>query len=573
MSSFNDTSGYSGNSSTLDDAQTGDGSRLEDQTSPSPSRISGSEIDRRTASFTDEEATFYEDEYTSGYDTRTYDTRTYDTRTHDDSSFPQSPRSDELSSTFASFYLESDAARKVKSTISFLRKPLLFFSFALPGTGGIGAMCRVVHAVTVAAAQRRATERPAALNNLRALPDGYTDMPAWMKQARLALPSFVETAVKKVLRSSGVPSLADLQRERWRGAMEGLKRAGEEIISQATYVTSGPMVPLVVFLPLFSVAVITVARRVVAQQHALHQEEEEVEELGLYEDEGMEHIPPQGSLDASRIPDESEIMPDKVPVKDMSNNIEDYYDNDKTGATGNSHSVRPIMGALHKAHSSVQAPSESHTNPHTMSTSRDLSPISSVHEEAFKHVLPHHADAAASVALSMDEALPRGISSAPYALKGDAVAALVGSPSAKEVDVLLVAAARYNCRRLILPDSLPESALASMAPSLSIERVADVMEYIMDVEEPRGLTTIGVFLRPITDDAVELSLFTHPSAAVYVFVPATGSDENLVAHLVDRRIYVSSSLEEPIPANACFYDRSVKERSGVVVGNGNVAHQ
>ncbi|RNC60920.1 hypothetical protein TcCL_ESM01382 [Trypanosoma cruzi] len=128
MSSLNETLDQNTStvySDTNDGGQTGDTSRAEEQGSLLTSHHTMSETDLRTGSFLDEEQTQYE--YTTGYDSRTYYSRTFETRTYDDSSFPQSPRSDELSSTFASFYMESEAARKVKSTIFFLRRPLMFF--------------------------------------------------------------------------------------------------------------------------------------------------------------------------------------------------------------------------------------------------------------------------------------------------------------------------------------------------------------------------------------------------------------------------------------------------------------
>ncbi|KAH9598486.1 hypothetical protein LSM04_000764 [Trypanosoma melophagium] len=588
MSSFNDSTEYTNNASTLNSDVTYDrestdaSSYTEGQNSMSPSRKSGSENDYTNRSLSNTAGGVgNDDSYLSGYEsrtyTRTYDTRTYDSYTYDDSSIPQSPRSDELSSTFASFYLESETFRKIRSTISFLRKPLIFFSLAIPGTGGIGAICRVVHAVTVGAVQRRSGITSNTLHNPYDLPDGYMRMPAWVQQARLSLPPFVEGLVKKILNSTGVPALADLQRERWAKAMEELRRAGGEIVSQTTQVTSGPMVPLVVFLPLFSFVAVSVAHRIVARRQALAEEEddnmlEREDELDIFGSTEIEDMPFLRSVDTSKNFMKAtsaaltayEQSPNGKTNQLNDDNLKNHSNDLPTGVAG----LPPRPATL--------APSESPTNPYTVPTSRDLSPVSSIPEDGITYGDSPGAKETAA-ATGTRGGVPVGIPTtpiqmvrtAPYALKGDVVAALVGEPSTKEVNVLLVAAARYNCRRVVLPKSVPASLLVSVPPSLSVERVKDVMEHVMSVEEPRGLTTVGVFHRPVSEKTVDLSRFTHPSSAVYIFVPSGDEGEMVVSHLVEQCIYSSSSLDEPIPANACFYDRSAKERGSESTSNSN----
>ncbi|EAN86755.1 hypothetical protein C3747_4g732 [Trypanosoma cruzi] len=568
MSSLNETLDQNTStvySDTNDGGQTGDTSRAEEQGSLLTSHRTMSETDLRTGSFLDEEQTQYE--YTTGYDSRTYYSRTFETRTYDDSSFPQSPRSDELSSTFASFYMESEAARKVKSTIFFLRRPLIFFFMTLSGSGGIGTMCRVVHAITVAATQRHARHITSPLNDLNSLPDGYPSVPEWMRQARLALPSIVEVLVKKLLRTCGVPALADLQKDRWAAALGSLESAREEIISQTTHVVSGPMVPLVIFLPLFSFSVISIARRIVAlRQVRQAEEEEEFQQMGIDEAEKV-GIPHSAELSAIQEAEASNMSVDGAIVHTAK-----FYENREvtksavvtTSEVAATHvSVETNVSSFIKRPTGLHSPSENQTSPHTVPTSRDLSPVSVVTEDAMKTNQVFGANGPDSP-LPQERVPLQGLNVAPYALKGDVVAALLGTPTVKEVNVLLIAASRYNCRRVIIPSRVAASSLVSVSPSLSIERTDDVLQHVMSVEEPRGLTTVAVFLRPVTDDAVELSAYKHPSAAVYVFLAASGVEEDVVAHLVDQRIYSASSLDEPMPANACFYDRSVKEREGTV---------
>ncbi|ORC87636.1 uncharacterized protein TM35_000212420 [Trypanosoma theileri] len=613
MSSFNDSSDYTNNASTLNsdvtyDRESADASSYtEDRTSRSPSRKSTSDNDFTSGSISNgADGLVNDDSYLSGYDSRTYDSRTYDSRTYDtrtydtrtydsytyeDSSVPQSPRSDELSSTFASFYLESDTFRKIRSTISFLRKPLIFFSLAIPGTGGIGAICRVVHAVTVGAVQRRSSMTPKTFHNPYELPDGYMRFPPWMQNFRLSLPPLVENIVKKMLNNAGVPALTDLQRERWAKAMEELRRAGGEVVSHTTQVTSGPMVPLVVFLPLFSFVVISVARHIVARRQALAEDEEDEEENMLHMDDldifgstEIEGLPLLRSVDDSHsvIKNTTAALAAITAYEEGPNGNHNHLHDNLNSPSNNDDHHSSVSGLPPRP--ATLAPSESPTNPHTVPNSRDLSPVSSIHEEisTFEDVpngkgtattTTKPATPGTGTSIETGVGIPvtpiQMVRTAPYALKGDVVAAVVGEPAAKEVNVLLVAAARYNCRRVVLPKSVPSSLLVSVPPSLSVERVGDVMEYVMSVEEPRGLTTVGVFHRPVTDDTVDLSLFTHPSSAVYVFVPSGDVGEMVVSHLVERCIYSSPSLDEPIPANACFYDRSVKERASGSTSNNN----
>ncbi|RNF27278.1 uncharacterized protein Tco025E_00469 [Trypanosoma conorhini] len=591
MSSIMDTSGHNTStaySDTLDGGQTGDNNRMEDQTSFLTSQHTPSERDLTAGSYLNEEQSQYDDEYATGYDSRTYnsrtfdthtyDTRTYDSQTYDDSSFPQSPRSDELSSTFASFYLEGNVARKVRSAFSFLHRPLIFCSVVFAGSGGIGAMCRVVHAITLAAAQRHVSYKSSPLHDLHGLPAGYPNVPEWMQRARLGLPLMVEGLVKKLLCACGVPALADLQKDRWAGALGSLESAKNEIISQTTHVISGPMVPLVLFLPLLSFSAISVARGIVARRQARLG----AAEVGEEEEEGFPPLVLDGDERGGPFLRSSEIS--AVLAAEESNFAGAEEEEAETlkhpvqfGANGHAAegatslpaavSVRPF---LKKDTTGARSPSEDPTSPNTVPTSRDLSPVPLVDADALKATQGSGANGAGSPP-SAQRLHPQPPNAAPYALRGDVVAALIGNPTAKEINVLLIAASRYNCRRVIVPVQVPASALVSVPPSLTIERAEDVMQEVMSVEEPRGLTTVAVFLRPVTEDTVELSLFRHPSAAVYVFVAAHGVEEDVVSHLVDQRIYSTSSLDEPIPANACFYDRSVKERDGTIeVGSSGV---
>lgn len=550
-------------SGSVEGGPSGDVSQM-DETSLSPSRNTLSETDITGRSYLDDNQPTYDDDYTSGYETKTYFSRSFYTRTYDDSSFPRSPRSDELSSTFASFYFGGERTRKLTSTISFLRMPLLFFSVVLSGSGSIGALCRVVHAVTEAAARRRGAARQLVADNVHLLPSGYPCLPSWMQQARLALPSTVESVVKRVLYRYGVPALADLQKKRWAEVLKGLKSGKEEIVSQATRVTSGPMVPLVIFLPVFSFAVISLARGMVARQEARRSEEEEEREIERLEAEAARRMRLFRDSEVSAIAEaEMSVVSGDVPIE----NEREYVlgpRKKEEGKPNNTGTLGSHMGEIPRLPLGAHLLADNLTSPQTVPTSRDLSPISSIQDDVSRPMWNSGINGTESSSLLGLSAL-QGLRVAQYALQGEVVAVLAGRPSESDVSVFLVAAVRYGCSRLILPLSVPESLLVSVPLPIPTERVDDVMQRVMS-EESRGLTTVGVFLRRITEDTTELSQFTHPRSAVYVFVPAMTDNEDLIPHLVETRVFSTSSLDEPIPINACFYDRLIKERRAAAEG-------
>ncbi|AAZ12205.1 uncharacterized protein TEOVI_000352000 [Trypanosoma equiperdum] len=549
MNNANDTLDYSGNTSSTYSAAVNEEfltPTRRTHVSVSTSHVSSSEADFVTGSMVDDEE--YYNEYTSGYESRVY---THASFTYDEFS-SGSPNSDDLSSTFMSYYIDSVIGQKTRYFFSVLRKPIVFFSLILPGSNFVGSLGRLVYAVTVSASRRTAVNYSMGVETLCVLPKGYGHMPEHLQRARLALPSFVEYFAKMLLRLSGVPSLADLQKRKWLETVRILKSATGEIISQSAHRSSGPMIPLAVFLPVFSLSVITIARGVISRQQTYNEYEED--EDVAYE---AAHSGSYKGVAASRGLDALQLsgLDDSFPNLGSEKSNEVNYSGVETPKGS---PPAPELFPSPKPQGERHAPSETQTNPQTVPTSRDLSPDSSAVGDEFKLIMsPTSEDPGRAPSAASREAVrhPK-----QYDLRGDVVIALTGEPSPQEVDVLLMAAAKYKCRRVILPSLVADTALASVHPLVDVVKVSDVMEHVMSVEESEGRTTVGVFLRPVTDETEELRLFTHPTSVVYIFVPAAFLEANVIAHLVDRSVYYSASLDEPFPINVCLYDRLTKER-------------
>nr|CCC48779.1 conserved hypothetical protein [Trypanosoma vivax Y486] len=513
--------------------------------SVSSSRVTGSDTEYVTGSVTDDDETYYGD-YTSGYDARTHGDSTADTRAHDGSFVFESPQSDELSSTAGSILLDNEVVRKVQETFFFLRKPIAFLACVLPGSNFFGVFCRSVHAVT-ATSQRFLFKAYGIMDDTYFIPNRFVCTTPWLERARASLPSLVERFVKRALALAGVPSIADLQRRKWAEVMDSLKYASEDVASQVNFVTSEPMVPLAVFLPLFSLTTIAIARHIVLQR--LDDIREGVTtDVSLGGRGTLKSSASSPSVDGQHLSAVSDKSYE-LYIKRMQERREEVQ-----STTGG---IAPVPSLVMSAGLPKDDRSIS-THQSTLDTSVALgveSSVSSTHDDMLKLTLSPSSEVSE---LSPYKPLPVAVHEiGSHILGGEVVVALVGTPSQMEISVLLSAAVAYNCQKVILPASIPELNLASVPSSLTVVQVKDVMEHIVNVEEARGLNTVGVYLYPVTPDAIELTHFTHPKSVIYIFVPETERSGNVLAHFVDQCVYLSSS-DEPIPAHLCLYDRSTK---------------
>ncbi|MGB3726269.1 MAG: RNA methyltransferase [Glaciecola sp.] len=74
---------------------------------------------------------------------------------------------------------------------------------------------------------------------------------------------------------------------------------------------------------------------------------------------------------------------------------------------------------------------------------------------------------------------------------------------------------------------------------------------------PQGATVVAVEL---TEGAIPLPAFTHPSNAFYIFGPEDGSISQEVLNCCDHVVYIptASSLNLAVSANVVLYDRLAK---------------
>ncbi|KPI85056.1 hypothetical protein ABL78_5894 [Leptomonas seymouri] len=225
-------------------------------------------------------------EYSSGYDSMSYGDTVL-----------RSPHS-ELSSTFASFYYENEWAVRARSTLHFLRRPLYYFAFATAGSGAIGSIFRLATTVV-----KRHLDGGAGLVDLSLgalsggtgsvlnsagaqsgakLPSGYPNVPAWLQEVRASLPSAMEVPATWLLQRNNIPVLSDIvEQQQHVPSQAPLFSRAAAPPSLASHVTTGaqeawqswqkvgPAIPVALFLPLFSVVAIKVARHVRPNSHHL----------------------------------------------------------------------------------------------------------------------------------------------------------------------------------------------------------------------------------------------------------------------------------------------------------------
>jgi hypothetical protein len=252
-------------------------------------------------------------EYSSGYDSMTYGNTSL-----------RSPHS-ELSSTFASFYYENEFVVKARSTLRFLRRPLYYFAFATAGSGAVGSVFRLATTMV----QRNLDSSSAVgvgggvslgvlsgsagggLPNFRSgiseLPSGYPDVPAWLQEVRASLPTVLEVSATWLLRRNNIPVLSDLinqqQQQQHQLAQASLSTGASAAAAASglashvgtgvqeawqSWQKSGPAIPVALFLPLFSVVAIKIARLVRPNPHSVtellraQQEAEDAEVASAY---------------------------------------------------------------------------------------------------------------------------------------------------------------------------------------------------------------------------------------------------------------------------------------------------
>lgn len=194
-------------------------------------------------------------EYSSGYDSLSFSG--YEST--------RSPLSgSEMSSTFASFYYENEFLGRVRHTISFFRRPLYFAVFAVGGSGVMGSVFRAVRLLTRIHVESDLGRRPPFPTG-PPKPAGYPDLPAWLQEVRASLPVAVVKPAEWTLRWHGVPILSEVQRASQAAVQQRVSDGLEA--AKAAWRLSGPVVPIGLFLPLFTFIVLRISSKVLAKKH------------------------------------------------------------------------------------------------------------------------------------------------------------------------------------------------------------------------------------------------------------------------------------------------------------------
>lgn len=515
---------------------------------------------------------FYSGEYSSGYDNLGATSYGYG-----DSSI-RSPRSgSELSSTFASLYYDNEYIVRTRRTLSFFRRPIYFFLFSLGGSGAIGGVCRAVRvltkSITLPEPVAAVADRPPGA--AAGLPSGYPNVPDWLREVRVSLPAFIERPAEWTLQRHGVPILSELQR-----ASESVVRSVVQGVRE-TWRVSGPMVPIGIFLPLFTFGALQIASKVMSRRPAYGDSADfdfydsasnydgDANHSAITRDSpartsfsdgfSLSSPPRGGDLEGSVLsgapaaasPDRSggrNTTTDRSGSHYLGSTIPTLMhptDSPEHGAGGAplmmQQSAYPpktlSLGDDHLDLDGLRARSETQPPP-TSRAARSTSPGAAVGVGS----PPSPATSVDVLGLSpvVAGADASGVSPAPSApppaaaaatqrqhqtpVRGDVVAALLGEPTAAEANAVLLAAVKYGCSAVILPYTLSPSDMVAVPPSLDVEYVSKVVERAAAVAQRRSLAMTTVF-RSSTGSAAAtaaspLPYFIHPANALYIFMPA-----------------------------------------------------
>lgn len=535
-----------------------------------------------------------------------------DSFTYDDDTSLRSPRSaSEMSSTFASFFNENEYILQARETLDFLRRPVSYFLFAAVHSTAVGSICRlaqtfsrVVTTKNLEGSQPPTVEAIASL--CRAAPSGYPDVPGWLKEVRASLPAVLEQPAAWALRAYGIPILSELQQSSTAAVVSVSRQAADTL---ASWTASGPAIPVALFLPLFSLAAVQVARSVLAKQH--HTEFLYGDEKADIDDDGVsarnlsvkassqplsvlespirpasERTVGSGMVDAIFPLVVSPVVP-PVNMAAVSHPVAaDSVSPSSPGQWSQLQFYLQQQGQQGTAAPSgewgvegQQGSASSKSHAQTPLTHRHATQVES--GEIVAAVEPTASRPKFDSAVKPDSPPPRlpldvpaGSRQPPIgessrqdrALRGNVVAALIGSPSVTDVNVVLLAAARYGCSAVLLPAAVQvASGIAEVPPSLTLWYTNDVLHTCSEMREERGLGIIRVLSQSAHDGDVELIGYRHPMNAIYVFAPSADTTALTQAALAslrglaDAKVYVGVSSPD-VPVNQCLFDRLRKER-------------
>ncbi|CCW70202.1 unnamed protein product [Phytomonas sp. Hart1] len=544
----------------------------------------------RTASDTISQPLPYESEdYSSGYGSLSYDY---------DSSDLRSGSASELSSTLLTFFNKNETIARVREMGYFFRRPILFFLFSVGGNGALAGFFRAMQVWTPRAASvgsKLSTEALSSLAEAEPRMLGYPNVPNWLREVRAALPAAVERPAAWVLRSRGVPILSELQ-EASRLAEDHLAKSLCD--SAVSWKNAGQMIPIGIFLPIFTYFTLYIASNVIARRLGKRR-------LLLFDDD----LSQVDAISGVESPNYSREYSALMYGSNLRLGFAKAEEGDDRPA---SVTTAPASMPQHPINEGVIDPSKEGSKSHlpkldlptksmgpSLFSGIDLDGNLDGQEELPATTRPRGAtlrpdknapptsspDAMGAALLPMNSTLPSRESSFPqntpvFSLGGglptrgvvqlrghQILLALIGTPSVIESNGVLVAALRYGMPAVLLPATMANESRLMEVPNteLQIEFAHDMLSCALDHAEKYSLEVIAIHqTKEFAPDATSLYTFSHPVRALYLFIPPSQEEAfaPVMAQASTTRIFVGTAnhAQRRIPVNECLYDRLSKEQ-------------
>lgn len=458
-----------------------------------------------------------------------------------------------LSSSMSHALFESPMAQTVKRFVRAVERPLLFGATAVAGSRVLRLLVALSN--TVFLTHPSGIGGSSAVDGMlmevggeRGLPEGYPVVPQWMQEMRASLPvQLVEKPVMRWLRWSGIPVLSEgLQNEagqRWSSttaavsegvrALKEMSRGDVEV-----WVTSRPMIPTIVMLPVLTLVLLRIGRSWNEQRV------KEMREAALpnWIDESVSELPSGIAVGSHR-----ELSP---PVEAPR---EEYLEG-RWIAQGVQSPV-PLPSPSPCA-SPVRPPDSSEHD--TVSAGEE--PVSPEMQRILKTpessaVLRKMAPSASGSAHVTFPPLREPLVERMFSM-GTVFAALVGVPTQEEVSQVLMACVEYGCMKVLLPLSAQSMVHTTVPLTTSVEFSADVLKAVENLSGQSQIPIVGVFARAVVPDAVHLSLFKHPPTGIYVFSAGIAASLERLTEVATGVVYTfEHGPLDVIPISECFSQR------------------
>lgn len=459
-----------------------------------------------------------------------------------------------LSSSMSHMLFESETALRVRRFIRAIERPLLFGATAVAGSRVLRLLVALSNTVLLThpsgiGGSSAADGMVMEVGGERGLPEGYPVVPQWMQEMRAALPvKLVEKPVMRWLRWSGIPVLSEgLQHEagqRWSttaaAVSEGvraLKKMSRDDVE--VWVTSRPMIPTIVVLPVLTLALLRIGRSWSEQRMKEMREaaipnwkEESVSDLpsGIAIGSHRELSPP---VEAPR--DEylegrwiAQGLPSAKPLPSPSPSVTSVRPSDSsehnTGSTGEEPGSPEMQGILKTPEGGVGVSK-------ITASGRESAPV-----VAFQPLREPLAERMFST--------------------GTVFAALAGVPTPEEVNQVLVKCVEYGCVKVLLPLSAQSMLPTTIPLTTSVEFSADVLKAVENLSGQSQIPVVGVFARAVVPDAVHISLLRHPPNGIYVFNTGVAVSLEQLTQLATHLVYTfEHGPLDVIPIGECFSQR------------------